>query len=131
MRPAGLRRLLDRQDRADLLPVDQGARRLLLRHRRGRAAGAARHRAFAGRPGAARFSVSKESIELADLVDFDRYFAAELRDLEALAADGLVEMDGDWINVTAAGRLLVRAVCMVFDKYLRAAQQRAQYSRVM
>jgi hypothetical protein len=25
----------------------------------------------------------------------------------------------------------VRCVCMVFDKYLRAAEQRAQYSRVM
>jgi hypothetical protein len=33
--------------------------------------------------------------------------------------------------VTPRGRLLVRVVCMVFDKYLRQAQQRAQYSRVM
>ena len=29
---------------------------------------------------ACRFEVSKESIEIAHLVDFDRYFAAELRD---------------------------------------------------
>jgi len=34
--------------------------------------------------------------------------------------------------VTPRGRLLVRAVCMVFDRYLREAQQRiAIYSRVM
>ena len=43
----------------------------------------------------------------------------------------MVELDGDWINVTPRGRLLVRAVCMVVDRYLRANEQRARYSRVM
>lgn len=80
---------------------------------------------------ACHFALSKESIEIAYLIDFDRYFATELRELENLVADGLVEVDDEWIHVTPAGRLLVRAICMVFDKYLRAAQQRAQYSRVM
>ena len=75
--------------------------------------------------------MSKESISLAYLVDFDRYFANELADLRRLEDDGLVEVDTDWILVTPRGRLLVRAVCMVFDKYLRAARQRASYSRVM
>ncbi|HEX7557993.1 MAG TPA: oxygen-independent coproporphyrinogen III oxidase, partial [Usitatibacter sp.] len=59
---------------------------------------------------ACQFMVSKESISIAYLIDFDRYFATELRDLEKLADDGLVELEGDWIQVTQAGRLLVRAV---------------------
>ncbi len=80
---------------------------------------------------ACHFALAKESIEIAYLIDFDRYFATEMKNLEQLAEDGLVELDDEWITVTPAGRLLVRAVCMVFDKYLRAAQQRAQYSRVM
>jgi oxygen-independent coproporphyrinogen-3 oxidase len=80
---------------------------------------------------ACQFSVSREAISLAYMIDFDKYFATELGDLERLADDGLVEVDEEWIHVTPRGRLLVRAVCMVFDKYLRAAQQRAQYSRVM
>ena len=80
---------------------------------------------------ACNFAVSKESIGIAHLVDFDRYFAAEMKDLDGLERDGLVQLERDWINVTPAGRLLVRSVCMVFDKYLRAAEQRAQYSRVM
>jgi oxygen-independent coproporphyrinogen-3 oxidase len=42
-----------------------------------------------------------------------------------------VELDDEWIHVTARGRLLVRVVCMVFDKYLRKAEKRGQYSRVM
>ena len=80
---------------------------------------------------ACHFTLSRESISIAHLIDFDRYFGEELRDLESLAADGLVELEGDWIHVTPRGRLLVRAVCMVFDKYLRAAEQRVRYSRVM
>jgi oxygen-independent coproporphyrinogen III oxidase len=80
---------------------------------------------------ACHFAVSKEAISIAHLVDFDACFAAELRALEPLAADGLVELDGDWIHVTPRGRLLVRSVCMVFDRHLREAGQRAQYSRVM
>ena len=80
---------------------------------------------------ACHFSLAKESIEIAHLIDFDRYFARELADLEKLAADGLVELEDDWIHVTPRGRLLVRAVCMVFDRYLRESQERARYSRVM
>ena len=74
---------------------------------------------------------SLESIELSWLIDFRSYFAAEMQDLRALAGDGLVELQPEWIVVTPKGRLLVRAVCMVFDRYLRAQEQRARYSRVI
>lgn len=80
---------------------------------------------------ACHFVLSKESIAIGHLIDFDRYFAAELKELEALAGDGLVELDDEWIHVTPRGRLLVRAVCMVFDRYLRQTKERARYSRVM
>ena len=77
------------------------------------------------------FRLSIESIELSWLIDFRRYFAEEMRDLQRLADDGLVELQADWIVVTPKGRLLVRAICMVFDQYLRAAQRRASYSKVI
>jgi oxygen-independent coproporphyrinogen III oxidase len=80
---------------------------------------------------ACQFIVSKEAIEIAYLENFDRYFAAEMLDLERLAADGLVELEDEFIHVTPAGRLLVRAVCAVFDRYLRETQERSRYSRVM
>jgi oxygen-independent coproporphyrinogen-3 oxidase len=78
-----------------------------------------------------QFRVSIESIEIAYLVDFRRYFATELADLRALEADGLVEVQPEWIVVTPRGRLLVRTICMVFDKYLRARRQAASYSKVI
>jgi len=77
------------------------------------------------------FRVSIESIELAHLVDFRRTFAAELDELKRLADDGLVEVQPDWIVVTPKGRLLVRAVCMVFDRHLRERRSRASYSKVI
>jgi len=77
------------------------------------------------------FRLSMESIELAWLIDFRRYFAEEMRDLRRLADDGLVELQPDWIVVTPKGRLLVRAVCMVFDRYLREGRRRASYSKVI
>jgi len=77
------------------------------------------------------FRVSIESIEIAHLIDFRRYFADELADLRLLEADGLVELAPDWIVVTPRGRMLVRTVCMVFDKYLRARRQAAAYSKVI
>ena len=80
---------------------------------------------------ACHFRVSLESIELAYLVDFKSYFAAELKDLRRLQADGLVDLSDEWISVTPRGRLLVRVICMVFDRYLREARARASYSKVI
>jgi oxygen-independent coproporphyrinogen-3 oxidase len=65
------------------------------------------------------------------MIDFRKYFSAEMVDLENFQALGLVEIEQDWITVTARGRLLVRPICMAFDRYLRAAQQRARYSQVV
>ena len=80
---------------------------------------------------ACHFRLSIESIELAYLVDFRRHFADELQELRALERDGLVELDPEWITVTPKGRLLVRVVCMVFDRYLRERRTRAAYSKVI
>lgn len=77
------------------------------------------------------FRLSKQSIEVAYLLDFDRHFTAEMSELRQLALDGLVETDGDWITVTPRGRMLIRNVCMVFDRYLRREQETRRYSRVI
>jgi oxygen-independent coproporphyrinogen-3 oxidase len=80
---------------------------------------------------ACHFRLSMESVELAHLLDFRAYFAEELKDLRRLEAEGLVEVRDDWIVVTAKGRLLVRVICSVFDRYLRERTERAEYSRVI
>ena len=72
-----------------------------------------------------------QSFEIAHLINFREYFAAELEDLNEMAAAGLLRIEGDWISVLPAGRLLVRGIAMVFDRYLRASRERARYSRVI
>jgi len=72
-----------------------------------------------------------ESIELAYLVDFKRYFAAELTTLRSLQALGLVEVTDTGLQITAMGWYFVRGVAMVFDRYLQADRTRAQFSRII
>ncbi len=67
--------------------------------------------------------LSIDAIQASYLLDFRRYFAIELEELAALEADGLVEIESDWINVTARGRLLAHAVCAVFDRYEREGRR--------
>ncbi|AUM01610.1 oxygen-independent coproporphyrinogen III oxidase [Rhodocyclaceae bacterium] len=77
------------------------------------------------------FELSIESIQIAHLIDFKEYFAAELADLREMEEAGLLKIEDDWISVLPAGRLLVRGIAMVFDRYLRADRERARYSKVI
>jgi oxygen-independent coproporphyrinogen-3 oxidase len=77
------------------------------------------------------FELSMAAIEIAHLIDFREYFASELEDLHAMAAAGLVRVDDEWISVEPAGRLLVRGIAMLFDRYLRTDRERARYSKVI
>ena len=72
-----------------------------------------------------------ESFDLAYLIDFTSYFAVELQALAALQKQGLVELSDTGIQVTAMGGFFVRAVAMVFDRYLQADRARARFSRIL
>jgi oxygen-independent coproporphyrinogen-3 oxidase len=63
--------------------------------------------------------------------DFCVYFAPELAHLRALAADGLVTLAPQTIEITPRGRMLTRNVAMVFDAYLQQRVGEPLYSRVI
>ncbi|HUY01657.1 MAG TPA: oxygen-independent coproporphyrinogen III oxidase [Rhodocyclaceae bacterium] len=77
------------------------------------------------------FALSIESIEIAHLIDFKSYFAVELADLAEMAKADLLSIDDQWLNVLPRGRMLVRNIAMVFDRYLRSDRERARYSKVI
>ncbi len=77
------------------------------------------------------FEISKESFNISYLIDFDKYFAPEMQELQEYAREGLLELSPQWITVTPKGRMLIRNICMVFDKYLRTRQEHARYSKVI
>ena len=72
-----------------------------------------------------------ESINLAYLIDFRTYFAPEMDVVQNLAEQGLVTLDDTGIQVTANGWFFVRAVAMVFDRYLQADRNRARFSKII
>jgi oxygen-independent coproporphyrinogen-3 oxidase len=64
-------------------------------------------------------------------LDFPTDFATEWKELEAMEADGLLRLETDALRVTPRGRLLIRNICMVFDRRLREDRERRIYSRVI
>jgi oxygen-independent coproporphyrinogen-3 oxidase len=77
------------------------------------------------------FEVCKESIESGHLIKFDEYFAHELQELKSFEEGGLVQCTDDWISVTPRGKLLVRALAAVFDRYLHTDLRTRPYSKIV
>ena len=72
-----------------------------------------------------------ESIDQAHLIDFKTYFSKELQALDVLSSQGMVRVDAHGIQVTAQGWFFVRAVAMVFDRYLQTDRTRAKFSKII
>ena len=64
-------------------------------------------------------------------IDFASYFAAEIEHLQPLADDGLIELDQSGVNITQKGRLLLRRIAMVFDRYIDQAQNDNRFSKAI
>jgi oxygen-independent coproporphyrinogen-3 oxidase len=76
------------------------------------------------------FDLNFATIEQEFSINFADYFANELHTLTPMQADGLLTVSSEGIQVLPAGRLLIRNICMVFDKYL-AQKQQQQFSKVI
>ncbi|MDE8603191.1 oxygen-independent coproporphyrinogen III oxidase [Marinomonas sp. RSW2] len=80
----------------------------------------------------AQFELTTALIEQKYNISFFEYFAEEVDNLKPMIEDGMVEIDyygmQATIKVTERGRLLIRCICMVFDKYLSST---IKYSKVI
>ncbi|WP_339804275.1 oxygen-independent coproporphyrinogen III oxidase [uncultured Marinobacter sp.] len=77
-----------------------------------------------------QFRLDREQFQGMWQQDFDRYFADELARLHHMADDGLIRDDGRVLQVQPSGRLLIRAICQMFDVYRKeGASQR--FSRII
>jgi oxygen-independent coproporphyrinogen-3 oxidase len=72
-----------------------------------------------------------ESIELAYMLDFKKYFADEMAALKALEKTDMLVLEDDGLQVTDTGWFFVRAVAMVFDKHLQTDRNRARFSKIL
>jgi oxygen-independent coproporphyrinogen-3 oxidase len=75
------------------------------------------------------FNLQFSEIEQQFGIDFSAYFSSELQALQIMKDDGLIAHKANRIEVLPVGRLLIRNICMVFDKYFAHKQQ--QFSKVI
>ena len=66
-------------------------------------------------------------------IDMAEHFAPQLERLKTFEADGLVRVNADSIDVTEPGWYVVRALAMVFDRYVGSsgAAPRERFSRIV
>jgi oxygen-independent coproporphyrinogen-3 oxidase len=72
-----------------------------------------------------------DAIGAAHGIDARAAFADEIAALEPVAANGLVVLRPDGVEVTALGWYFVRSIAMVFDGHLRGDDGAARYSRIV
>ena len=78
--------------------------------------------------------IDVELVEQRHQIDFFAHFEAEVRRLEVLQDDALVDITPQSIEATSHGRLLLRIIAMCFDAYLQrqsVAVAPAKYSRAV
>ncbi len=77
--------------------------------------------------------IPKSEVERDFGIVFDDYFREELGRLEEPRAEGLVALAPGEIRVTPLGRIFIRNVAMIFDRYLREQQmdQKPLFSKTL
>jgi len=77
------------------------------------------------------FELDSSDVESEFNIVFSNYFKNELSELRKLEEDSIIELTNEpnlHIKVTDSGRLLIRCICMTFDKYLNNV---ISYSKVI
>ena len=64
-------------------------------------------------------------------IDFRKYFATEIKRLAPLAKDDLLEVDESGVVITQKGRLLLRSIAMVFDRFIDQAENDNRFSKAI
>jgi len=78
-----------------------------------------------------QFTLDIQALEKNRGIRFSSYFDVEQDELRRMENDGLLAQDVSRITILPAGRLLVRNICMVFDRYLRDTDGSRRFSRVI
>lgn len=76
------------------------------------------------------FKLDYEKFLADQKVSFQSYFENETAELAEMENDGLIRIDEPGIEVLPAGRLLIRNICMIFDRYLKQSSEQ-RFSKVI
>ena len=76
------------------------------------------------------FALDFHAVEKRWNIDFKTYFGTELKSLQNMVEDGLLEISDAGIKVMPVGQMLIRNICMVFDAYLKDSKGQ-RFSKVI
>jgi oxygen-independent coproporphyrinogen III oxidase len=76
------------------------------------------------------FELDFAAIERDFGIEFEDYFADSLHALRAFVEDGLLDLGDRRLRVLPRGRLLIRNICMQFDRYLKSSGEQ-RFSKVI
>lgn len=65
------------------------------------------------------YTLNFKDIERKYNIDFNAYFSKEMGGLSDLIYDGIIEISNEMLTVTQLGRIFIRHVCKVFDRYFK------------
>ncbi len=77
------------------------------------------------------FELSLPNFEASHSINFRQYFVDEWSMLQRFEQEKLIELEDEYIRFTPGGRLLVRVVAIVFDRYLKLGMVRQRYSKLI
>ncbi len=77
------------------------------------------------------FTLDKKVISDRYNIYFDDYFTEEINQLKQMQDDGILRINNGSIEVSLAGRLLIRNICTVFDIYNQQQDQTSRFSRMV
>lgn len=75
--------------------------------------------------------IAYKTVEEEFLIQFETYFADELRELQKFEKMGLLQIEGQKIRVKGAGHVFIRNICMVFDTYLIKNSEKPIFSKTI
>ena len=75
--------------------------------------------------------VNFEAIELGYMIQFKDYFGYELNQLNKYVEEGFIEINDENIVVTPLGWYFIRALAMIFDKYLQKPDSTTRFSKII
>ncbi len=77
------------------------------------------------------FQLDYAAVEQAWDIDFSDYFGPSVEPLRSMQGDGLLRIDEQGIEVHPKGRLLIRNICMHFDRYMAEKRDQQRFSKVI
>jgi oxygen-independent coproporphyrinogen-3 oxidase len=77
------------------------------------------------------FHLDRQAVERQFDLDFASNFASELEALQRAEQDGFVQVRPDSVTVTPVGRIFIRNLCMIFDRYLDKSGAKPVFSKTI